>query len=1168
MSNNLLSPRLPISSMEMPQMDPILKGMDSSIPEFQMAGMSSVSSNPESQNLSVSNQQMEPMLDPVPDNPGSHGLSMSYFQMGHIANANGNLGSQKISTPSNQLGELGSLANNSHQLSSIKRKATLEPMTNNPEAPQLSMPNKRVAYMEHRPWLQQGPVSNRRAVEMGSVHNAPGSPRLPAANKKMVKLESMEAAQNVPGSPHSPVPNKKTVKMESFSGRSGSQRSSSQKNQTPRIQPTRKLQNESFESVRSKMRESLAAALELVNQQQDKCVDSRKKSQGEAGATQGQTQEAPQPGSHPFKPESEEPKENSPSTETCSIMKTNDEGAGQTHLADGTTNVSTLTSICDGNEFQSSNIFPHENVSFSDNLFVKDELLQGNGLSWVLDSEMEMEGRKEIQPAEEEMLDLEEMGGPPEEQVVQSPEELAFRIEAELFKLFGGVNKKYKEKGRSLLFNLKDRNNPELRERVMSGEIPPERLCSMTAEELASKELSEWRMAKAEELAQMVVLPDSEVDMRRLVKKTHKGEVEVEQYDSASVDIPLDATSHNHSEPRSKETEVSTPSKPNKPKDKVNAAGEKSNTEDRSVYPFTIPSTEATDLMQGLMVDDGLKDLPPIVSLDEFMESLDTEPPFEILPEKVTPTSDRDDSETVSESKSSVPSPKDTVNASPQKVDDSCTTDTKSDADLKTGSSPAMIKTDSPTVIKTDSPAVINTDSPAGNKIDSHSVMKTSDSADIKSCNASADVKSSDSPEKSVSRLVGTPKGERVWSGSLQLNLSPMASVIGIYKSGEKTTAKEWPDCLDIKGRVRLDAFEKFLQELPQSRSRAVMVVHFVPDEGSSETECESIREVAESYVTDERVGFSEPCSGVEIYFCPPHNKTVDMLSKIIDKGHVEALNAIDNGLLGVIVWRKLTSPKSSHHKHISKKQQFSATTTTTTSSRRQQHDTNYTSKPAQSRPLPPTHTTPAQDDNDDDDDVPPGFGPGASRDEDDLPEFNFTGGSNQFSAQRPSSRGPGMAAPPLYPKSHTPSRPVDQMRELIQKYGQNNSVSSSSNTFHQASSVAVHPWNDDDDDIPEWQPNVPSQPQTQYQRLQPRPPLNSYQQQVPAAHMSLANQPQSLQPMAPNVQNSNVPMQQGWWAPPPPAQRAGQFYGEPDRGTAAQPGIAWRQNVPKSRGF
>lgn len=44
------------------------------------------------------------------------------------------------------------------------------------------------------------------------------------------------------------------------------------------------------------------------------------------------------------------------------------------------------------------------------------------------------------------------------------------------------------------------------------------------------------------------------------------------------------------------------------------------------------------------------------------------------------------------------------------------------------------------------------------------------------------------------------------------------------FYSGERTTAKEWPRSLEIKGRVRLDAFEKFLQELSLSRSRAVMV--------------------------------------------------------------------------------------------------------------------------------------------------------------------------------------------------------------------------------------------------------------------------------------------------------------------------------------------------------
>lgn len=50
-------------------------------------------------------------------------------------------------------------------------------------------------------------------------------------------------------------------------------------------------------------------------------------------------------------------------------------------------------------------------------------------------------------------------------------------------------------------------------------------------------------------------------------------------------------------------------------------------------------------------------------------------------------------------------------------------------------------------------------------------------------------------------------------------------SLICVYCfSGEKTSGKEWANFLEIKGRVRLEAFEKFLQQLPMSRSRAVMV--------------------------------------------------------------------------------------------------------------------------------------------------------------------------------------------------------------------------------------------------------------------------------------------------------------------------------------------------------
>ncbi|KAL0684321.1 hypothetical protein Bca4012_051169 [Brassica carinata] len=74
-------------------------------------------------------------------------------------------------------------------------------------------------------------------------------------------------------------------------------------------------------------------------------------------------------------------------------------------------------------------------------------------------------------------------------------------------------------------------------------------------------------------------------------------------------------------------------------------------------------------------------------------------------------------------------------------------------------------------------------------------------------------------------KSVSIPGGERLWEGALQLSVSSVIFVIGILKSGEKTTTKEWPRLLEIKGRVRLDAFEKFVRELPNYLSRAVMVL-------------------------------------------------------------------------------------------------------------------------------------------------------------------------------------------------------------------------------------------------------------------------------------------------------------------------------------------------------
>ena len=48
------------------------------------------------------------------------------------------------------------------------------------------------------------------------------------------------------------------------------------------------------------------------------------------------------------------------------------------------------------------------------------------------------------------------------------------------------TGKNYKQKARSLLFNLNDAKNPDLRARVLQGSIGPELLCDLKSEELAS----------------------------------------------------------------------------------------------------------------------------------------------------------------------------------------------------------------------------------------------------------------------------------------------------------------------------------------------------------------------------------------------------------------------------------------------------------------------------------------------------------------------------------------------------------------------------------------------------------------------------------------------------------------------------------------------------------
>lgn len=447
---------------------------------------------------------------------------------------------------------------------------------------------------------------------------------------------------------------------------------------------------------------------------------------------------------------------------------------------------------------------------------------------------------------------------------------VSVKVEAELFRIYGSVNKKYKEKARSLLFNLKDRNNPELRARVVSGEITPERLCCMTAEQLASKELSQWRIAKAEELAYMIVLPDSDVDYRRLVKKTHKGEfqVEVEEDDVAPEVAAGGGRQLQVNEDPTQINEIPNVDEFSGAVDSLDHNEIGSGADSPGAFPPCTSSGQvvevnASDMSAAEIVIEEVmreqKELPEIMSLDEYIGSRGDQ--------------SNEDAEVVNT--------------------------------IQNGESTEWANT-----------LQGNLEEGKAGLLDDLSVSrKRMFIGEGKSESLRRKMKYSDGLNEWKSGSAAQSSSyETLWEGTVQLNPFVVETVFAVFKSGEKTSAKDWSNYVEVKGRVRLDAFEKFLQELPLSRSRTVMVVSIFCKEGSSGNGLTSIQEVADSYKQGERVGYAEPAPGVELYLCPTDVITMKVLNKYVTPEDFENIND-QNGLIGCVVWRRNNVTSNVMHK-------------------------------------------------------------------------------------------------------------------------------------------------------------------------------------------------------------------------------------------------------------
>ncbi|XP_028265689.1 transcription elongation factor A protein 2 isoform X2 [Parambassis ranga] len=120
-------------------------------------------------------------------------------------------------------------------------------------------------------------------------------------------------------------------------------------------------------------------------------------------------------------------------------------------------------------------------------------------------------------------------------------EHLAAQIEEQIFQEFKSTDIKYKTRLRSRISNLKDQKNPDLRRNVLSGDISPERIATMSAEEMASAELKQIREALTKESIrehQLSKVGGTETDMF-VCNKCHGKSCTYTQVQTRSADEPM-----------------------------------------------------------------------------------------------------------------------------------------------------------------------------------------------------------------------------------------------------------------------------------------------------------------------------------------------------------------------------------------------------------------------------------------------------------------------------------------------------------------------------------------------------------------------------------------------------------------------------------------------------
>ena len=129
-----------------------------------------------------------------------------------------------------------------------------------------------------------------------------------------------------------------------------------------------------------------------------------------------------------------------------------------------------------------------------------------------------------------------------------NPSEIAVGIERALFERCGrDTGKEYGVHARSLMFNLRDPQNPTLRARVLHENVSAETLVKMTPAELANKELIEWRKKREEKIGEDAFLKGVPLEMIKVEK------------DGKGVSVHIKSKKEIEKEEKGVETEGNTP---------------------------------------------------------------------------------------------------------------------------------------------------------------------------------------------------------------------------------------------------------------------------------------------------------------------------------------------------------------------------------------------------------------------------------------------------------------------------------------------------------------------------------------------------------------------------------------------------------------------------------